>query len=88
MKNPDPDKENPLSPYKKTITDKISQNGFKVGIRILVKSDNSGLFFNIVNGFSIFNNPAGNSFYLRRPHLWQKKDSKKHLSTAAGLLSR
>jgi hypothetical protein len=73
MKNPDPDKENPLNPYKKTITEKISQNGFKVGIRILVKSQNSGLFFNIVNGFSIFNNPTGNSFYLRRPHLWQKR---------------
>ena len=71
MKATEPDKENPLNPYKKIITDKISQNGFKVGIRVLVKSDNPGLFFNIVNGFSIFNNPTGNSFGLRKPHLWQ-----------------
>ncbi|HUD09993.1 MAG TPA: DUF87 domain-containing protein [Patescibacteria group bacterium] len=72
LKSTDPDRENPLNQYKKIITDKISQNGFRTGIRILVKSDNPGLFFNIVNGFSIFNNPIGNSFYLRRPHLWQK----------------
>ncbi len=73
MKSTDPDKENPLNPYKKIITDKISQNGFKVGIRVLVKSDNPGLFFNLVNGFSIFNNPTGNSFYLRKPYLWQRQ---------------
>src|ERR1035437_133508 len=79
LKSTDPDKENPLSQYKKVITDKISQNGFRVGIRILVKSDNPGLFFNIINGFSIFNNPIGNSFNLRRPHLWQKARFEKAL---------
>jgi hypothetical protein len=75
----DPDGENTTNPYKKTITDKISQNGFKTGIRILVKSNNSGLFFDLVNGFSIFNNPTGNSFSLRRPHLWQNKRFQKAL---------
>lgn len=79
LKSGDPDKENPLNQYKKVITDKISQNGFRVGIRILVKSENPGLFFNIVNGFSIFNNPIGNSFNLRRPHLWQKARFEKAL---------
>jgi hypothetical protein len=79
LRSDDPDKENPLTQYKKIITDKISQNGFRVGIRILVKSDNPGLFFNIVNGFSVFNNPVGNSFYLRRPHLWQKARFEKAL---------
>jgi len=69
----DPDESSAPSPYKKTIADKISQNGFKTGIRVLVKSDNPGLFFDIVNGFSIFNNPIGNSFSLRRPHLWQRQ---------------
>jgi hypothetical protein len=67
------------SQYKKTIADKISQNGFKTSIRIYVKSDNPGLFFDIVNGFSIFNNPTGNSFCLRRPHLWQNKRFEKAL---------
>ncbi len=68
----DPNRDNPANPYRKFITEKISQNGFRVGIRLVVKSDNSGLFFNLANAFSIYNNPNGNSFYLRRPILWQK----------------
>ena len=79
LKDDDPDKKNPLSQYKKIITDKVSQNGFRTGIRVVVKSNNPGLFFNIINGFSIFNNPIGNSFYLRRPHLWQKARFEKAL---------
>jgi hypothetical protein len=75
----DPNGENTVSPYKKTISDKISEHGFKTGIRILVKSENPGLFFDIINGFSIFNNPGGNSFALKRPHLWQKKRFEKAL---------
>lgn len=75
----DPEGNNTVSPYKKTIADKISENGFKTGIRILVKSDNPGLFFDITSGFSILNNPAGNSFALRRPHFWQKQRFEKAL---------
>lgn len=73
--------KNSMSQYKKVITDKVSQNGFRTGIRIVVKSDNPGLFFNLTNGFSIFNNPVGNSFYLRRPHLWQNARFQKALIT-------
>jgi hypothetical protein len=63
--------ENPNNPYKKFITDKIGQNGFKVGIRLVVKSNSPLLFHNLATSFSIYNNPGGNSFYLRRPYLWQ-----------------
>jgi len=79
LRSGEPDNESSLTQYKKIITDKISQNGFRTGIRVLVKSNNPSLFFNITNGFSIFNNPIGNSFYLRRPHLWQKSRFEKAL---------
>ena len=62
-----------LGAYNKSITDKISQNGFRTGVRLLVKSNNPNLFFTITNGFSIFNNPNGNSLFLRKNFLWQKK---------------
>jgi hypothetical protein len=65
--------ENPNNPYKKFITDKIGQNGFKVGIRMVVKSESPLIFFNLATSFSIYNNPGGNSFYLRRPYLWQSE---------------
>ena len=59
--------------YRKSINEKISENGFRTGIRLLVKSNNPTLFANLANGFSIFNNPSGNNLFLRRPYLWQKQ---------------
>ncbi len=61
------------NPYSKFITEKIGKNGFKTGIRILAKTANNSDFFQITNGFSIFSNPSGNSLFLRRPVLWQRK---------------
>ena len=54
------------------ITKKISQNGFRTSIRILVKSANPGVFSQIASSFSVYNNAAGNSFMVQRTYPWQK----------------
>src|SRR3989344_4088807 len=65
------------NPYSKVITEKISINGFKTAIRILVNGPTKERSFHfmheIANSFSSFNNPSGNSLTLKRPHLWRKK---------------
>lgn len=61
------------NPHSAAISEKISQHGFRVGIRLLVKSINKDLFVQIATSFSGFNNASGNSLYLRKPYLWQKE---------------
>lgn len=65
------------NPYSKAIMTKISVNGFKTAIRIAVKSDtqvrSAHLLRTIVNSFSAFNNPTGNSLVSRRVVLWQRE---------------
>ena len=57
---------------KKTIMDKISQDGFKVGIRLLVNSKNKTLLTLIAASFASFNNGEGNSLILSRTYFYQK----------------
>ena len=65
------------NPYSKVIAEKIAVHGFKTAIRIGVNSESrdrsSSLLFEIANSFSSFNNPSGNSFGLKRPHLWRRE---------------
>ncbi|MCL4354516.1 DUF87 domain-containing protein [Patescibacteria group bacterium] len=65
------------NPYSRIIQDKVSFNGFKVAVRIAVNSDSKersqALLYQIVNSFSSFNNPTGNSLVHKRLFLWQKK---------------
>ncbi|HSX09305.1 MAG TPA: DUF87 domain-containing protein [Candidatus Saccharimonadales bacterium] len=66
-----------VSPYSKSITQKISVNGFKTAIRIAVATESlvrsEQLARTIGNSFAIFNNPSGNSLVYRDVYLWQKK---------------
>ncbi|MDP3973257.1 MAG: type IV secretion system DNA-binding domain-containing protein [Candidatus Daviesbacteria bacterium] len=57
---------------KKSIMDKISQDGFKVGVRLLVNSSSKGLLSLIAASFGSFNNPEGNSLILSRTYFYQK----------------
>ncbi|OGY07040.1 MAG: hypothetical protein A3D24_03495 [Candidatus Blackburnbacteria bacterium RIFCSPHIGHO2_02_FULL_39_13] len=61
-----------LQTYQTQITDKIAFPGFKIGIRLLVKSNNSALLGLIGATFTSFNNPNGNSMGLEKPSFWQK----------------
>ena len=65
------------NPYSKVIMDKISLNGFKTAIRLVVSSGSKErrfqLLYEIANSFSSFNNPSGNSLSFRRALLWQRK---------------
>ncbi len=60
------------NPHAAVIGEKIGQHGFKVGIRLFVKSPNKDLFLQIATAFSGFNNASGNSLSLKKPYLWQK----------------
>ncbi|RJQ38797.1 DUF87 domain-containing protein [Candidatus Microgenomates bacterium] len=64
------------NPYTKVIAEKISYSGFKTAIRIAVNSESKDqskqFLYEIANSFASFNNPSGNSFFMRRPLLWQK----------------
>lgn len=65
------------NPYVKVFNEKIKYHGFKVAIRLAMKSSSKEqskhLLFTIANSFASFNNPEGNSLILRKPLLWQKK---------------
>lgn len=64
------------NPYRSVITDKISQNGFKVGIRLAINSPDltrsRHLLYEVANSFASFNNPSGNSLTFKRVYLWQR----------------
>lgn len=66
-----------INPYSKSITQKISINGFKAAIRIAVSTESlqrsESLAQEIGNSFAAFNNPSGNSLVYRKVYLWQKK---------------
>jgi len=76
-----PDPADPLRtrahPQAKTIQEKITQNGFKTGIRIMVGSNDStsslSLLQNLAGAFGTFSHGEGNALSLRRPSSWQKK---------------
>jgi len=64
------------NPYAKVITEKIAFNGFKTAVRLAMNAPTRQrsyqLLSEVANSFSPFSNPSGNSFVLRKPHLWQK----------------
>lgn len=64
------------NPYQRVIMDKISQNGFKVGIRLATNGVDSTrsqhLLKEVANSFASFNNPSGNSLIFKPVYLWQK----------------
>ncbi len=60
------------NPYASIVPTKIAEHGFKVGIRLLVKSINPSLYSTIATGFSVFNNATGNSLGVERTYPWQK----------------
>src|SRR3989344_2324084 len=62
-----------IKTYSKQIGDKVAYPGFRVGIRLLVKSPNDSLIDLIAATFSNFDNITGNSFKLTYPQFWQKK---------------
>lgn len=72
VKNADGTYSTQASPDAAVITQKISQNGFRVGIRVLSKSNNPGVFGQILSSFAVFNNPSGNSLATQRTYPWQK----------------
>lgn len=72
-KNKDAEDTLGLGTYSKQITDKIAYPGFKVGIRVLAKSDNASIPGLVAATFTTFNNPAGNSLTFKSPGLFQKK---------------
>lgn len=59
-------------PQAAEITRKISQNGFRTSIRILVKSTNPTVFSQVASSFSVYNNATGNSFVIQRTYPWEK----------------
>lgn len=65
------------NPYTKVFTEKVKFHGFKVAIRLAMKSatleESKHHLFTIANSFASFNNPEGNSLVFKRPLLWQKK---------------
>ena len=76
VKNKDSAGVTHTNPYSKVIMEKISLNGFKTAIRLVVSSHSKErrlqLLYEMANSFSSFNNPSGNSLGYRRVLLWQK----------------
>jgi hypothetical protein len=72
---PAKDEEDPLllSMYSKQIADKINYGGFKVGIKILAKSQNPSLIELIAATFITYNKVNGNNLKLQKPFFYQRK---------------
>jgi hypothetical protein len=68
-----------VSNYSKEIGEKINQQGFKVGIRVVTNSSNPALLNLVEACFSSFNNPGINSLIMDHPYSWQKKKFNKSI---------
>ncbi len=60
------------NPHASIVPTKIAEHGFRVGIRLLVKSTNSSLFGQLATSFSVFNNASGNAIGTQRTYPWQQ----------------
>jgi hypothetical protein len=61
------------NPHASIVPTKIAEHGFRVGIRLLVKSANHSLYKTIATSFSAFNNASGNSLHTVRTYPWQQE---------------
>ncbi len=73
-KKPSSEESDPynVGSYSKSIADKVSYPGLKVGVRILTKGPSSQILDLIAATFISFNNITGNSLILAYPSFWQK----------------
>lgn len=64
------------NPHAKEITKKITFNGLKTAIRIVVNSPtrarSTQILYEVANSFSSFNNPSGNGLVFKKLYLWQR----------------
>lgn len=60
------------NPYASIVPTKTAEHGFRVGIRLLVKSPDSSLYSRLATSFSVFNNANGNSLGTQRTYPWQQ----------------
>jgi hypothetical protein len=60
------------NPHASIVPTKTAEHGFRVGIRILVKSATPSLYSQLATSFSVFNNANGNSFGTQRTYPWQQ----------------
>src|SRR5579884_620753 len=73
-KDPNVEADFKATSHSKEIGDKINEQGFKVGIRIMVNSHNPTLLNLVSACFSSFNNPGVNNLVMDHPYSWQKKN--------------
>jgi hypothetical protein len=60
------------NPHASIVPIKTAEHGFRVGIRLLVKSPTASLYSQLATSFSVFNNANGNSFGTQRTYPWQQ----------------
>ncbi len=60
------------NPYASIVPTKTAEHGFRVGIRLLVKSPDTSLYSRLATSFSVFNNANGNSIGTQRTFPWQQ----------------
>lgn len=60
------------SPHASIVPTKTAEHGFRVGIRLLVKSPNPSLYSQLATSFSVYNNANGNSLGTQRTYPWQQ----------------
>jgi hypothetical protein len=58
-------------PHASIVPTKIAEHGFRVGVRLIVKSQNSALYSQVAASFSVFNNASGNGLGSQRTYPWQ-----------------
>ncbi|HRN96304.1 MAG TPA: hypothetical protein PLD54_02565, partial [Candidatus Levybacteria bacterium] len=60
------------NPHASIVPTKTAEHGFRVGIRLLVKSPNPSLYSQLATSFSVYNNANGNSLGTQRTYPWQQ----------------
>lgn len=60
------------NPHASIVPIKTAEHGFRVGIRLLVKSPNASLYSQLATSFSVYNNANGNSLGTQRTYPWQQ----------------
>lgn len=81
VKKPDGTVTTQANPNSAVITKKLSHNGFRTSIRLLVKSNTPTAYKQVLSSFSVFNNANGNSLAWQRTYPWQKDRLLKAIET-------